>query len=74
MGQTVELPTDILRKFARAAEAFGEAQDALEDFLITHNPAFLRRLLKAREEQLAGKTRPWEEFKRELDRSNNRKR
>jgi len=74
MGNTVEIPTDIFRKFARAAEAFDDLQDALEDFLISHNPAFLRRLRKARREQLAGKTRPWEEFKRELDRTNSRKR
>jgi len=44
----------------------GEPDDAFEDFLILHNPALLRRLRKARQEQLSGKTRPWEEFKREL--------
>jgi len=44
----------------------GDRDDAFEDFLIVHNRALLRRLLKARKEQLSGKTRPWEEFKRKF--------
>ena len=35
MGQTVEVPREILRKFARASEAFDELHDAFEDYLIT---------------------------------------
>jgi hypothetical protein len=42
----------------------GEWQEALEDFLILYNPALLRRLRKARQKPLSGKTRSWEEFKR----------
>jgi hypothetical protein len=44
----------------------GEWHEAFEDFLIPHNPALLRRLRKARQEQLSGKTRSWEEFKRDF--------
>jgi hypothetical protein len=44
----------------------GKWHDAFEDFLILHNPALLRRLRKARQEQLSGKTRSWEEFKRDF--------
>ncbi len=44
----------------------GEWHDAFEDFLILHNPALLRRLRKARQEQLSGNTRSWEEFKRDF--------
>ncbi|HEV2350407.1 MAG TPA: hypothetical protein VG028_11235 [Terriglobia bacterium] len=73
MGETVQVPIELVRRFEHASEAFDELQDAFEDFLIAHNPAFLRRLRKARREQLSGKTRSWEEFKRELDRSNSRK-
>jgi hypothetical protein len=74
MGQTVQVPPELIEKFEHATEAFDELQDAFEDFLIAHNPAILRRLRKARREQLAGKTRPWEEFKRELDRKSRHKR
>lgn len=68
MPQVVEVPSDLVKRFARAAEAFDELEDAFEDFLIAHNPAFLRRLRRARREHLSGKTRPWEEFKQELAR------
>jgi len=66
MGHTVEVPTDILRKFARATEALDELRDAFEDFLISNNPKLLRELRWARREHLAGKTRPFAEFVAEL--------
>ncbi len=66
MGHTVEIPVDLYNKWLRAGEALDQWQDALEDFLIVNNPSLLRRLRKAREEQLLGKTRPWEEYKREF--------
>jgi hypothetical protein len=44
----------------------GEWHHAFEDFLILHNPVLLPRLRKARQEQLSGKTRSWEEFKRDF--------
>lgn len=72
MGQTVEVPTEILRKFARATEALDELQDAFEDFLISQNPRLLREIRKARREHLAGKTRPFEEFIAELNHSKRR--
>jgi hypothetical protein len=66
MGQTVEIPLDLYNKWLRAGKALDEWHDAFEDFLILHNPGLLRRLRKARQEQLSGKTRPWEEFKRDF--------
>ena len=74
MGQTVEIPVDLYNKWLRAGEALDEWHDAFEDFLILHNPGLLRRLRKARQEQLSGKTRPWEEFKRDFTHSGHRTR
>ena len=74
MAETVQVPAELVKKFVHATEAFDELQDAFEDFLIVHNPAFWRRLRKARREQLTGKTRSWEEFKRDLNRNPGRKR
>ncbi|HZP01299.1 MAG TPA: hypothetical protein VFD30_13480 [Terriglobia bacterium] len=74
MGQTIEVPAELFSKFLRASEALDEWHDAFEDFLILHNPGLLRRLRKARREQLAGKTRPWDEFKKGLNRSARRSR
>jgi hypothetical protein len=66
MGQTVEIPIDLYNKWLRAGEAMDDWRDAFEDFLIVNNPTLLSRLRKARKEQLSGKTRSWEEFKREV--------
>ena len=72
MGQTVEVPTELFKKFVRASEALEELRGAFEDFLILHNPGLLRKLRKARREQLSGKTRPWEDFKQDFARSTGR--
>ncbi len=74
MGQTAEVPAELVNKFLRASQALDELHDAFEDFLILHNPALLRRLRRARRQQLSGKTRPWEEFKRDFTRSGRRPR
>jgi hypothetical protein len=65
MGQTVEVPTEILSKFLRATRALEEFRDAMEDFFIANNPAELRKLRRARREDLAGNTRPFEELLRQ---------
>jgi hypothetical protein len=65
MGQTVEIPVDLYNKWLRAGEALEDWRDTFEDFLIVNNPGLLRRLRKARQEHLSGKTRSWEEFKRD---------
>ncbi len=69
MGQTVEVPTEIFTKFMRATRALDEFRDAMDDFFIAHNPSLLRKLRGARREDLAGKTRPFDEFVKELRRS-----
>lgn len=66
MANTLQVPTQPLKKFVRAAEALDELQEAFEDFLISHNPALLRKLRRGRREDLAGETRPFDEFEREL--------
>jgi hypothetical protein len=72
MGHTVEVPTEIIRKFARATDALDELHDAFEDYFISHNPKLLRELRRARREHLAGKTRPFAEFVAELNHAKHR--
>lgn len=69
MGQTVEVPTEVFNKFLRATRALDDLRDAMEDFFIANNPAMLRKLRRARREDSAGKTRPFEEFLREVGRT-----
>jgi hypothetical protein len=68
MGRTVEIPTELFKILLRAGEALSEFSDAFEDYLILRNPALLRRLRKSGREDLAGKTRSFESFKRSLKR------
>ncbi len=69
MANTVQIPADLFKKFLRAGQALDSFNEALEDFLISRNPKLLRELRKARSEHLSGKTRHWEEFKRQVSRS-----
>lgn len=69
MAQTVEVPRTLFERLVRANEALNQWHEAFEGFLISRNPALLRKLRKARREHLTGKTRPLEEFKRKFTRS-----
>jgi hypothetical protein len=66
MALTTPLPAELVKKLKRAEKAFDDLHDAFEDYLILTNPRFLRKLRPSRRDQLAGKTRPFEELKREL--------
>ena len=66
MASTIKIPTELFEKFVRMGKALDQFHEAFEDFLIARNPALLRELRQARREHLAGKTRPFEEFEREL--------
>ena len=38
----------------------------LEDWLLTHNPGFLRKMRKARQEDISGKGTDWKSLKKQL--------
>ncbi len=66
MSQTIQVPTELFQKFLRAGEALSEFHDTFEDYLITTNPALLRKLRRSRRDHLAGKTRSFDDLKREM--------
>lgn len=66
MSQTLQLPSHLVKRLAEVCIEFGDLHDELEDFLISRNPRLLRKLRKARREDLAGKTRPYDQLAREL--------
>lgn len=66
MAVSAPIPTDLYKKLVRAEEALDDLRDAFEDYLIAQNPRLLRKLRKARREDLSAKTRPFSEFVREL--------
>lgn len=57
--QTMRLPRGVVVKVLRASEAFEAFHEELEDYLMAHHPALVKRLRKARREHLAGHTRPF---------------
>lgn len=43
-----------------------DTKEDIEDWLIAHNPEFLRRLDNARKDDLEGKGKSWKSIKKEL--------
>ena len=66
VAKSVEVPVSLLRKLARAAEAFSRLEDDLEDYLLSRDPQFVARMREARAAHLEGQVRPLSELKQEL--------
>ena len=58
MAQTVTIPVSVLKKLQTAARAAVEAQDSLEDYLLSTDKQFLARMRAARASHRARQTRP----------------
>lgn len=43
-----------------------ETKEELEDYLISRNPNFIKKIRRLRKEDIEGKGRKWEEVKKEL--------
>jgi len=43
-----------------------DTKEDLEDWLLSRNPEFIKKMRKARQEDLLGKGKSWESLKREL--------
>ena len=66
MAKSVEVPVSLLKKMARAAEAFSQFEDDLEDYLLSRDPQFVARMREARAAHLTGQVRPLSDLKQEL--------
>jgi len=58
MPQTVTIPVSVLKKLQTAARAAVEAEDSLEDYLLSTNKQFLARMRAARASHRSRQTRP----------------
>jgi hypothetical protein len=58
MPQTVTIPVSVLRTLQTAAKTAVEAQDSLEDYLLSTDKRFLARMRAARASHRARQTRP----------------
>lgn len=66
MAKTIEVPVSLLRKMARAATAFSDFEDELEDFLLARDDAFISGMRESRRAHLAGEVRSLDKIKQEL--------
>lgn len=66
VSKTIEIPVSLIKKLSKAAHAFHELEDELEDFLLLSDPEFLAKMHRSRKYHLAGKTRPFSKLKKEL--------
>lgn len=66
MSEILQIPSRLVKRLAQVCAEFEELNDQLEDFLISRNPQLLRELRKARREDLAGKTRPYNDLAQQL--------
>lgn len=66
MPKTIEMPVTLVEKISRAAKAFEELEDELEDFMLSKDPKFLEKMQRAREDHLSGRTRPLKSLKKDL--------
>lgn len=58
MPRTVTIPVSVLKKLQSATKAAVEAQDALEDYLLSVDEPFLNRMRAARASHRARQTKP----------------
>lgn len=66
MAKTIEVPLTLLRKMARAADAFAHLEEELEDYLLAHDPEMIDQMRAARAAHLRGDVRDLSELKRDL--------
>ena len=55
------VPAELVQKLKRAEKAFDDLHHAFEDYHISTNPRLLEKLRRSRRDQLAGRTRPFED-------------
>ncbi|MBI5632219.1 MAG: hypothetical protein HZA15_01920 [Nitrospirae bacterium] len=66
MTKTIEVPVSLLNKISRAAKAFEEVEDEMDDFFLSSDETFLQKMRRARKSHADGKTRSLASLKKDL--------
>lgn len=66
MQKTIDMPVSLIGKISKAAKAFEELEDEMEDFLLSKDPEFLEKMRRARKDHLSGKVRSLKSLKKDL--------
>lgn len=64
--KTISIPQKLLRDMIEAQQRWEKFSDELEDFLLSSDKQFIKKMEKARREHLKGKVRDLQELKQEL--------
>lgn len=64
--KTIPIPSRIISSMIEAQKKWEKFGDELEDFLLSSDKQFIKKMEKSREEDLKGKARNLQELKREL--------
>ncbi len=63
MANTIQIPKPVLYELLEAGRKLNAAEDALEDFLLTSNKYFIKKMQRLRTGHKAGKLGDWEKLK-----------
>lgn len=66
MPKVVEVPLSLIKKISKASRAFQELENELEDFFLLSDPEFLDKMRRSRSDHIAGKTKPFDDLKKDL--------
>lgn len=64
--KTISIPQKLLRDMIESQRKWEKLSDELEDFLLSSDKRFIKKIEKARQEHLKGKVRNLQELKQEL--------
>ena len=64
--KTIEMPKRVVASMVEAYRKWEEFRDELEAFVLSSDREFIKKMRKARKEDVEGKIRSIEELKREL--------
>ena len=65
-AKTIEMPKRVVASMVEAYRKWEEFRDELEGFVLSTDHEFIKKMRKARKEDLGGKARSLAELKREL--------
>jgi len=65
-AKTIEMPRRVVSSMIEAYRKWEEFRDELEGFILSADHEFIKKMRKARKEDLGGKVRSLEELKREI--------
>ena len=65
MPRMISVPETLIQKISKAAKAFQEMEDEIEDYLLTSDQVFIEKMRRSRKAHVKGDVRPFSLLKSE---------